>query len=78
MARPPIRMPRTWREWLIPLVLFAAIGLPLFIVYQLRVDEGEAECRMRCAETGFKSYQYQAPRKGSPETCTCSRRESKP
>ena len=77
MYRPPIRMPKTWREWLIPIAVFAALGLPLFIAYQQRVEQGRAECRLRCTETGYKSYHYQAPRRGTIETCTCSQRESK-
>jgi hypothetical protein len=69
--RPHIQMPKTWREWMLPISVFGAIGVPFFLMYQSRVDRGEAECRMRCAETGYKSYHYIAPTRSNRESCSC-------
>jgi hypothetical protein len=63
-------MPKSWRDWSIALAVVAAVAGLLFAVFQERVEQGEADCRSKCAAAG-ESYQYTGPGRRRTESCTC-------
>jgi len=68
---PQLEIPKTWREWIVYLLIVAAALVSLYALIDWGLRDGEAKCQAQCIEKGHKGYSYEAPRRTTAEVCTC-------